>query len=156
MNARTFSLTALAAAVLCVGLGADAPKEEKKKERSPWAGEYTGTYTASNPQGDQEGDITLSIDENGNSTGESQAKGNDQKAILKGKHLKNNKAVIVIEMPDGSKANGYGTVSRLADGGITGTMIQRFGTQVVGGLEFELHPKKADKVKEEKAKEEKK
>jgi hypothetical protein len=150
MNARTFSLTALAAGVLCVGLGADAPKEEKKQERSPWAGEYIGTYTASSPTGvEEEGEITLTVDENGKSKGESVAKGSDQKAVLKGTHLKNNKAVIVIELPNGAKANGYGTVSRLSDGGMTGTMIQRIGTQVVGGIEFELHPKKAGKPKEE-------
>jgi len=156
MNARTFPLTTLAAAVLCVGLGADAPKEEKKTERSPWAGEYTGTYAGSSPAGEEEGEIILTIDENGNSSGESCAKGSDQKHILKGKHLKNNKAVIVIELPDGTKSNGYGTVSHLPDGGITGTMIQRVGTQVVAGFEFELHPKKAGKAKDGTTTEEKK
>ena len=91
----------------------------------------------------------MTVDENGKSKGESCAKGSDQKATLKGSHLKNNKAVLVIELPNGTKANGYGTISRLADGGMTGTMIQRIGTQAVAGIEFELHPKKAGKAKEE-------
>ena len=42
---------------------------------------------------------------------------------------------------DGTKATAYSTVSKTADGGITGTMIQRIGDRAVFGFEFELHPK---------------
>jgi hypothetical protein len=150
MYARTFSLLCVVA--LFASVGADAPKEGKKKERSPYAGTYTGTFTACNAAGDQEGEITLTVDEFGNSKGESFNKTANLKATLKGTLLKDNKAVLVIEFPNG-KSNAYGTISRSANGGVTGTMIQRVGTQVICGIEFELSPKKEAAKEEAKAKE---
>jgi hypothetical protein len=145
MNARAFSLIGVAA--LTAALAAESPKE--KKERSPWAGTYTGTYTASAQGRETQGEITLTIDGRGKSTGESFNKTDNHKAKLKGAHLKDNKIVLVFEYDDGTRANAYGTVSKTADGGITGTMIQRIGDSAVFGFEFELHPKGKEAPKQE-------
>jgi hypothetical protein len=141
MSARAFSLCCVAAG-LFASLGADAPKEEKKKERSPYAGAYTGTYTASNAQGDQEGEFTITIDDDGKVQGESTnktaANGNVK---MKGTNLKDNKCILIYEYENGQKANGYGTVAKTTDGGITGTMIMRVGTTATFFIEFEAKPK---------------
>jgi hypothetical protein len=118
--------------------GAEPPKDEKK--RSPYAGTYTGTFTASNAAGDQEGDAEVTIDEKGNLTGESFNKTINAKATLKGTILKNNKEVLVIEFPN-DKSNAYGTISPTANGGFTGTLIQRSGTTAFSFIEFDMNPK---------------
>jgi hypothetical protein len=140
MNVRAFSL--LCVVTLFASLGADAPKEEKKKERSPYAGTYTGTFTASNSQGDQEGECTMTVAEDGKVTGEALNKTDNTTVKIKGTNLKDNKIVLVYEFSNGNKANAYGTVSKTADGGVTGTLIERFGTSAQVFVEFELKPKK--------------
>jgi len=148
MNVRALSL--LCVAVVCLagsrGFGADdaAKKEEPKKEEKKAqfeAGTYTGTYTASTPGGDEEGELTITLDENGKFTGESQGKNSNVKAILKGTRLKDNKTITVFELANGQKASCFGTISRTANGGWTGTLIQRIGTTAVACIEYEVGPK---------------
>ena len=118
--------------------GAEAPKDDKRP--SPYAGTYTGTFMASNAGGDQEGDCEVTIDEKGNVVGESFNRTINQKATIKGMILKNNKELIVIEFPN-AKSNAYGTLSRTANGGFTGTLIQRSGTTAFSFIEVDMNPK---------------
>lgn len=141
MNVRTFALFGVAAACLfgsLVPVGAEpAPK---KKERSPYAGTYTGIFTASNASGDQDGEVTLTIDDDGNVTGDSNNKTNNSTTKIKGKILKDNKATITFDV-NNAEASAFGTVAKTSANGITGTMTQRNGTTYAGCIEFDLKPK---------------
>jgi len=142
MSARAFSLLCVAACLLGSRAFADEPKKEEKKQPSPYAGTYTGTFTFVVPNGaDQEGEMTLTIDEGGNVKGEATNKTIGGVTKVKGTILKENKAVLVLES-DTQKASAFGTISKTEAGGITGTLTQRVGTTVVGGIEFEANPKK--------------
>jgi hypothetical protein len=141
MTVRAFSLLCVAVCLLGGRALADAPKKEEKKQKSPYAGTYTGTFTFASPQGDQEGEMTLTIDDDGNVKGEAKNKTIGGDTTIKGTILKENKAVLVLESAN-QKANAFGTISKTEAGGVTGTLTQRVGTQVVGGIEFEANPKK--------------
>jgi len=140
MNARTFSLVCAAAACLLASLGLVGTAAPPEKKRSHYAGTYTGTFTAMTTNGDQEGETTLTIDDEGNVTGESHNKTNNSTTKIKGTILKDNKATIVFEVGDGM-ASAFGTVAKTSTGGITGTMTQRAGTTYTGCIEFDLKPK---------------
>jgi hypothetical protein len=143
MNVRTLNLCSVAAACILLSLSPvasafDAKKEEKK--HSPFAGSYTGTFTFMSQQGEQEGELTITIDDGGNVTGEAKNTTSNVSQTIKGTLLKDSKAAIVLESPQ-QKTSAFGTISKTAAGGITGTMTQRLGTTAVGSFEFEIKPK---------------
>jgi len=140
MNARTFSLLCVAAACLTASLGPTGTAAAPEKKRSPYAGTYTGTYTGITTVGDQEGEVTLTIDDDGNITGEANNKSINATATIKGQILKDNKSSIVFEFPN-QKYSAFGTFSKTASGGFTGTMAQRSGTTLFGNIEYDLQPK---------------
>ena len=153
MNARALFLLCVAAACLVGSSGFafdETPKKEEKKKEEPKkeekkaqfeAGTFTGTFTASNAGGDQEGELTINIDENGKFTGESFNKTANFKVNFKGTILKDNKSIAVFELPGEQKSSCFGTVSKTANGGWTGTLIQRVGTNAIAFLEYEVNPK---------------
>ncbi len=144
MNVRAISRCLLAAACLVVSFGplhADKPADKgEKKERCPYAGTYTGTFTFMSQQGDQEGELNLTVDDNGNVTGDVINKTSNVQQTIKGTILKDNKAASVIEA-NNQKTTAFGTIARTEGGGITGTMTQRLGTTALGSFEFDVKPK---------------
>jgi hypothetical protein len=153
MNVRALSLLCVAAACLIGshGFAFDEPpkkeaskKEEPKKEENKTkyeAGTYTGTFTASNGAGDQEGELTINIEADGKFTGESFNKTANFKVNFKGTILKDNKSIAVFDLGGGQKSSCFGTVSKTASGGWTGTLVQRVGTTAIAFLEYEVNPK---------------
>jgi hypothetical protein len=142
MNARThYLLWAAAGLLMAAAAPADADQPAAKK-KCPFAGTYSGTYTFMSGNGDQEGLVTLmTIDDNGNITGESKDTSNDTITKIKGTVLKDSKVADVFEFPTGQKVTAFGTISKTAAGGLTGTLTQRVGTTAVGSIEFDLKPK---------------
>jgi hypothetical protein len=136
MNARAYCLICLASACLLASL-APPSKAAPEKKRSPYAGTFSGTFTAMTTAGDVEGEVTLTVDDDGNVTGESKNKTNNSSAKITGSILKDNKATIVFDGGENS-ASAFGTIAKTSTGGITGTMTQRTGTTYVGCLEFDL------------------
>jgi hypothetical protein len=123
---------------------AESEKEEPKKAENKTkyeAGTYTGTFTASNGAGDQEGELTINIEQDGKFTGESFNKTQNFKANFKGTILKDNKSIAVFELPGGQKSSCFGTVSKTANGGWTGTLVQRVGTTAIAFVEYEVNLK---------------
>ena len=114
-------------------------KAEKKAQFQP--GTYAGTFTASGPNFVNEGEITMTLDENGKFTGEFFDKTQNIKYIFKGARLKDNKSISVSDTPDGQKSSSFGTISPTANGGWTGTLINRRGTNAVAFIEYEVSPK---------------
>jgi hypothetical protein len=140
MNGRVLSHFCFAGVCLLGSLRSLEADSAPKKERSPYAGTYTGTYTTLAPAGNQEGEVTLTVDDDGNVTGESKHDTATATATIKGKILKDNKAALVFTW-DNTKANAYGTISKTSTGGVTGTVTQKIGTTVACTIEFELKPK---------------
>jgi hypothetical protein len=153
MNVRAISL--LCVAVVCLAgsraFAFDEPpnkdvstkeepkKEEKKAKFQP--GTYAGTFTASGLTFVNEGEITMTLDENGKFTGEFFDKTQNIRYIFKGARLKDNKSFSVSDTPDGQKSTSFGTISPTANGGWTGTLINRRGTNAVAFIEYEVSPK---------------
>jgi len=141
MNARAFSLFCIAAACLLASSGPVGTAAPPEKKPSPYAGTYTGNFTSSTAAGDQEGEVTLTIDDDGNITGESNNKSINATATIKGQILKDNKSSIVFEFPGQAKYSAFGTFSKTASGGFTGTMAQRTGTTTFASIEYDLKRK---------------
>jgi hypothetical protein len=141
MNARASWLFCAAVGCLLLSLAPSrtAPPETK---RNPYAGSYSGTYTFMSQGGDQEGEMSFTVDDDGNVTGET--KGNNETNVMKfkGTILKDNKSASVFEYPNGQKSSCFGTIAKTSEGGITGTVTQRMGTNAIGSIEFDVKPKK--------------
>jgi hypothetical protein len=154
MNSRPCSLLCVAAACLLLPAGLTKADSADKK-RSPYAGKYKGIFTAMFANGnDQEGEITVTVDDDGNSKGESFNKTMNDRAAFKGTILKDNKIATIFQINNGTaQASAFGTISKTSEGGMTGTMVERVGGRMVCAIEFDLKPvlekeKKADTEKE--------
>jgi hypothetical protein len=111
-------------------------------ERPPFTGNWTGSWTGLTPGGPQQGTVTITVDDEGNITGESLNKTVNQVAPIKGSVNKDGKATIEFEFP-GQHHTAFGTISKTAKGSVIGTMVQKQGNSLVGTIDFELKKEKS-------------
>jgi hypothetical protein len=137
MNARAVTLSSVAALCVAMLVLPAGARPGPQADRFNFTGSWSGTWTSQTPGGGQEGDVSLTVDDKGNVTGESFNKSANQTATIKGSINKDGKSSIDFEFP-GQTYTAFGTIAKTSKGTVIGTMVQKQGHKLIGTIDFEV------------------